>query len=120
MKSRIEFRQPYFVTPHAVQRFQERVAKLPAYDVILIVQAALQVKRDPAWTFKMRDGRLCWVYAAMYHGVRYYIPIFRENRGHESGKDWPVVPTILGPDMGEKTKKSEEEIESAGTETKAS
>lgn len=119
MRPKIEFRQPYFVSPHAVSCFRERVAKLPEHDVILIVQAALQVKRDPAWMFKMRDGRICRVYAAMYRGIRYYIPVFQENRGHGPNKDWPVVPTILGPDMGEKPEKSEEEIENAGTETEA-
>lgn len=117
MRPKVEFKQPYFVTPHAVKRFQERVANLPEHDVILVVQAALQVKRDPAWTFKLRDGRLCLVYAAMYRGIRYYIPTFQENRGREPGETWPVVPTVLGPDMGEKPEKSKEEIESAKPET---
>lgn len=113
---KIEFRQPYFVSPHAVSRFRERVAKLPEHDVILIVQAALQVKREPAWVFKMRDSRICRVYPAMYHGIRYYIPTLYEDRGRGPGENWPVVPTILGPDMGEKPEKSKEEIESAKSE----
>lgn len=102
----IKFIQPFFVAPHAVERFQERVAHIPAAQVILVVQAALQVKKEPAWIFKMRDGRLCWVYAAKYAGVIYYIPVARQDRGWGKG-DWPVVPTILGPDMGPKNKKEE-------------
>lgn len=103
MMNGIKFAQPYFVSPHAVKRFQERVVNIPAERAILVVQAALQVKKQPAWSFKMRDGRLCWVYQAKYAGIPYYIPVARQKRGH-GDKDWPIVPTILGPDMGPESK----------------
>jgi hypothetical protein len=102
---KIKFRRPYFVTPHAIRRFQERVLDLlrmtlPEMQIIQIINAALQVKRDPAWTYRMgqgRDRQLSRVYAALYAGIRYYIPTM-----HENGREWDIVPTILGPDMGQK------------------
>ncbi len=118
MLTGIKFAQPYFVSPHAVERFQERVSNLPAAKAILVVQAALQVKKEPAWSFKMRDGRLCWVYSAKYAGISYYIPVAKQKRGHDS-KDWPVVTTILGSDMGPETKeeylKNKEELDNNET-----
>ena len=38
----MRFNQPYFVSPHAVERFRERVCDIPPAKVIETVQAALQ------------------------------------------------------------------------------
>lgn len=70
------------------------MADLPAARIIELVQASLQIKRRPLYAFRMRDGRLCWVYPCMYAGVPYGAPVVRDRR-HGL---WPVVPTILGPD----------------------
>lgn len=61
---RKQFKQPYFVTAHAVQRFQEEVARIPAHRVLQVVQEALQNPGEPV-EFERRDGQLC--------------PIFREG-----------------------------------------
>lgn len=77
LQSRIEFKHPYFVTHHAVHRFRERV--LPLYrnvidiQIIQIIQASLQVQRDPAWSFRQRDGRLSQVFRAKYAGIEYFM-----------------------------------------------
>ena len=104
---KIEFRRPYFVTPHALHRFRERVLallghNLPDMLIIQIINAALQVRRDPAWTYRWGHGKerqLTKTYAAMYAGVRYYIATARNP-----DRDWPFVATILGPDQGHKYK----------------
>ena len=99
--SDFKFRRPFFICPHAVTRFKERVVDIPAAEVITIVQAALQIQRKPAWAFKMRNGKIAKTYSAKYGGVLYYIPVVKQE-----GDNWPIVPTILNSKMGEK---SEEE-----------
>lgn len=79
------FERPYFVAPHAVGRFQERVAPIPARDIIHLVQQALQHPGPPV-DVEPRGP----VYQAAYRGRTYYIPVITGNG------EWPTVPTILG------------------------
>ena len=112
MVPKIEFRRPYFVTPHAMKRFRERVLSLLGRDlqdleIVQIINAALQVRRDPAWTYWVghgKDRQLSRVYPALYAGVRYYIPAVKNP-----GREWLYVPTILGPDMGQKPEDKNDE-----------
>jgi len=78
------FARPYFVTPHAVRQFQQRVANLPARKVIEIVQQALQKPDlvEPP-TFRGFYGRKPF----------YMMVGLPSNDG-----DWPAVITIMGPE----------------------
>lgn len=98
----MKFVQPFFVTPHAVKRFQERIADIPAAKVIEAVQALLQ---DPGESVdrEVRDGKVCDIYRGEYGSVNrengddsgarkpVYIPVIPA----EGAERWPVVPTIL-------------------------
>lgn len=83
------FKQPYFVTAHAVQRFQEEVARIPAHKVIEIVNIALQSPGEPV-EFERRGGQLCPIFRCDYKGFIYYVPVAK-GRG-----EWPAVPTVHG------------------------
>lgn len=86
----MEFKQPYFISPHAVKQFQKRVCDIPAAEVIEAVQAALQ---DPGLPVdaEVRDGELSLIYRAEYRGREYYIITMPPKAEGE----WPQVPTIL-------------------------
>ena len=88
----MKFKQPYFISPHAVKRFQERVAHLPASKVIIIVQAVLQGIPLIAGVQRF-NHQSCYVYKARYRDKEYLIPVF------QNGKEWPSVPTVLLPGM---------------------
>lgn len=86
---RKQFKQPYFVTAHAVQRFQEEVARIPAHRVLQVVQEALQNPGEPV-EFERRDGQLCPIFRCEYEGFVYYVPVAK-GKG-----EWPAVPTVHG------------------------
>lgn len=88
----MKFKQPYFISPHAVKRFQERVANLPAFKVIIIIQAVLQ-GIPPIAGIQMYNHQPCYVHKARYREKEYLIPVF------QNGREWPSVPTILLPGM---------------------
>jgi hypothetical protein len=90
----LKFKQPFFITPHAVRRFQEKVAPLPARVVIRIIQKVLQNPGTPV-DIEYRGGNLLPIFAAMYKGQPFYIPVAPGDA--EKGL-WPSVPTILGKD----------------------
>lgn len=85
------FARPYFVTPHAVKRFQQRIANIPAADIINLIQTWMQGNPDPVDWQEWR-GELCPVYRFKYEKKHVYIPI------RSGEKEWPAVPTILGPE----------------------
>jgi hypothetical protein len=89
------FKQPYYVSPHAVKRFQERVADLPTKAVRTVIQAALQDTRQMVQV-QNYNRRQCPVFRAQYLNKEYLIPVIHEQRKKDS---WPVVPTILLPGM---------------------
>jgi len=98
-----QFKKPFFITAHAVDRFQERVANIPVAEIITLVQAGLQVPRKPLYSFRQKNGRLCKVYLLKYAGISYGAPVFRDKL------EWPIVPTILGPEHIKRDLKSKEE-----------
>lgn len=90
------FKQPYYVSPHAVDQFRERVAAdLPTKTIRTIIMAALQDQRQTV-AVQMYNKRPCPVYSAKYLSVEYLIPVIHERKKKDG---WPVVPTILLPDM---------------------
>lgn len=91
----MKFEQPFYVPPHAVQRFRERVADLPTRTIRVIIQAALQGCRVLVG-YQIYDHQRCPVYRAQYQGTEYLIPVRIEKRKKNA---WAVVPTILAPGM---------------------
>ncbi len=89
------FKQPYYVSPHAVQRFRERVADLPTRVIRSLIMAALQNTRQIVQT-QTFNKQLCPVFRAKYRNVDYLIPVIQDN---EKTDAWPTVPTILLPGM---------------------
>lgn len=87
----MKFKYPFYVSPHAVQRFKERVADLPTRTVRIIIQAALQDNRQVV-EIQGYNHSLQPVFRAKYAGVEYLIPVLEETRKKDA---WPVVPTIL-------------------------
>jgi len=86
----MEFKQPFFISPHAVERFRERVCDIPAAEIIKSVQAALQGPGLPV-DAEVKHGKLSLIYRAEFRGREYYIPVVS---GEEEGQ-WPQVPTVL-------------------------
>lgn len=84
-----QFKHPFFVSPHAVIRFQERVANIPAGQVIIIIQSALQDHGLPIQV-EYRDSQICPIFRARYRDKTYYIPVAKGEGA------WPAVPTIYG------------------------
>lgn len=91
----MRFEQPYYVSPHAVQRFRERVADLPTRTIRVIIQAALQGCRQLVG-YQIYDRQRCPVYKAQFRDKEYLIPVRIEKRKVNA---WAVVPTILSPGM---------------------
>jgi hypothetical protein len=89
----MRFKHPVFVTPHAVTRFQERVADLPAAKVFNLIQAALQDNRQVVGV-QIYNKQRRPVFRARYREVEYLIPIARRR-----DREWPYVPTILLSEM---------------------
>lgn len=83
------FKNPYFITPHAVKRFQEEVANIPASLVIFEIQKALQEPRNLI-EFEIRNEQFVPIFACQYKGFIYYVPVIKGK------KEWPAVPTIHG------------------------
>lgn len=78
---------PFFVSPHAVKRYQERVLDIPARYVIWNIQDGL--RRVEKIRTSIRNG-------AEYHcrANHYHCMDFRAVVVTEPGRDWPVVATI--------------------------
>ena len=91
----MKFKQPFYVSPHAVKRFRERVADLPTKTIRIIIQAALQDNRQVV-EVQNYNHRQCPVFRAKYLEKVYLIPVIYEERKKNA---WPVVPTILLPGM---------------------
>lgn len=89
------FKQPFYVSPHAVKRFRERVANLPTLTIRTLVQAALQDSKQ-AVGVQCFNRQSCPVFRAKYLNVEYLIPVLKEMKKADG---WPVVPTILLPGM---------------------
>lgn len=90
------FKQPFYVPPHAVERFRERVADLPTIVIRQIIQAALQDNRQTVG-IQTWDKAPCVVYRAQYRDVKYMIVVQRDLRKFKDA--WPIVRTILSADM---------------------
>lgn len=90
------FKQPYYVTPHAVKQFRKRVARLPTRKIRTIIQAALQDNRQRVFVQNW-NKKQCPIYRAKYQSTEFLIPVLPRDKPR--GDVWPVVPTILLPNM---------------------
>jgi len=86
------FKHPYFITAHAVQRFQERVAQINSARVIEVVQEALQNPGPPIEMERRPDGQMVPIFRCEHEGIPYYVPVVKGEG------EWPAVPTIHGPE----------------------
>lgn len=84
-----KFETPYFVTRHAVERFREHIAPLSRNEIIDIILEALQKPRAI-------EGIHSIYYGGQINGKPFYIPV--EIPLDYKDPNWPVVPTILGPE----------------------
>ena len=82
MNSPTRFSRPFFVTPHAVDQFREKITKLPAATVISAVQRALQAA----------DLVDLPVYRGYIGGQVFYAVVAPPTDAEE----WEAVVTILG------------------------
>jgi len=89
------FKQPFYVSPHAVKRFREYIADLPTRTIRTIIQATLQDNKQPV-RVQIFNRLPCPIYSARYRDIEYLIPVIHESRKTDA---WPVVPTILLPWM---------------------
>lgn len=90
------FKQPFYVPPHAIQRFRERVADLPTLTIRTLIQAALQDNKQIVGV-QTWDKHPCVVYRAQYRDVKYLIVVMQDLRKHDNA--WPIVRTILSEGM---------------------
>lgn len=91
----MKFKQPFYVSPHAVKRFKQRVANLPTRTVRIIIQAALQDNHQVVGV-QIYNKRKCPLFRANFAGIEYIIPVMADRKKTDA---WPVVPTILLPGM---------------------
>ena len=89
------FKQPFYVPPHTVSRFRERVVDLPTKTIRMIVQAALQDNKQLVGV-QTWDKRPCVVYRSQYRDIKYLIVVQRDTQKNDA---WPVVRTILSDGM---------------------
>lgn len=85
----MKFEQPYFVTKHAMERFKEHIVNLPRNEIIDII---LKAPQEP----KRIKGMHGVYYGGLFSGKPFYIPINMPVDHKE--QNWPIVPTILGPE----------------------
>ena len=104
--SQKKFKQPYFVTRHAVERFREHIANLPRNEIIDIISRALQ---EP----QLIKGIHSVYYGGMVFGKPLYIPVQIGLEYKEP--NWPIVPTVMSDEsslhrkiMSERRKRDEE------------
>lgn len=86
------FKHPYFVTAHAVKRFQERVARINSARVIEVVQEALQDPGPPIEIERRPGGQMVPIFRCAYEGTPYYVPVVKGEG------EWPAVSTVHGPE----------------------
>lgn len=85
---RTVFAEPIFVTPHAIDRFQERIAPLDAERVIEVVQSELAHGRRLIEDH--RPGEI--VYQGIYDDKVFYVVI----RPSDIAGEWPAAVSVCG------------------------
>lgn len=86
-----QYKYPFFISPHAVNRFRERVANIWPAEVIDFLQAFLQHPPRPV-QLEYRDSMLIPIFRGYYEGRVFYCPVVK---GEGTG-GWPCVPTVNG------------------------
>lgn len=85
----MRYEMPFFVTPHAVDRFRERVADIPPARVIDFILRAMQNPGLPL-NVEYAGHYLCPIYRVWYGSRPAYIPVTPGS--HADG--WPSIPTV--------------------------
>ena len=83
------YSRPYFVTPHAVNRFKERVANIPPAKIIHTINTQMQNDALPIeaeWRHK-----ISLIYRCHYYDKMYYPVVVSEDE-----KEWPAIITVMG------------------------
>lgn len=83
----MQFKQPYFIPTHTVQRFRERVADIPRDKILHELQKALQTATPEL--AKLYDGHLAIIYSAECMGKEIFAPVLYNNE-----EEWPIVLTV--------------------------
>lgn len=87
----MNFQQPYYVTKHAREQFQKRVASLEIAEAIKTIQHLLQEENNPKL---IEIGRANYspykMYLNYYERRSVYLPVVYEKRGK-----WPIVATVM-------------------------
>jgi len=87
------FERPYFVSPHAIKRFKERVSVLDEREIIEIIQALLQGVDTPVDAQLINnDTALRYSYEVDYNGKTLYLGVIPSRNGDG---EWPVVTTVM-------------------------
>ncbi|MDR1885071.1 MAG: hypothetical protein LBQ56_02265 [Synergistaceae bacterium] len=87
------FECPFYIPPHAVARFRERVSGAEsARRVREIINGLLQRERRRLLGYSRWNGRIAPLYAGRHEGVDFLIPVCVDPRKVNA---WLVVPTIL-------------------------
>lgn len=90
------FKFPYYVSPHAVERFRDRVAffsGLHEHYIRLEIQKQLQSDKRELLGFVRWDKQVNPAYMGRFKGRKYIIPTQMDL--NKTGEVWPTVPTIL-------------------------
>ena len=88
----MKFDYPFYISPHAVTRFQERIAPIGREAVMGEIQGQLQPSCREVMGYARWDKQINPVYLGNFHGKKYAIPTQVDK---EKVNAWAVVPTIL-------------------------
>lgn len=85
-----KFDNPFFVTNHSIERFQERIDNLRPNEIIHIIQEMLQ-DESGLIEVDVYKSKLINLFRKDWKGKPVYLIIT-----HNKGEDWPTVLTVLG------------------------
>lgn len=88
-KRNYKFKDPYFITNHAIKQFQSKIYFLRPAEIIFLLQYWLQ-EGQPFEFYKYKN-KPTWTYRRTFVDKPVYIPVTVNLED-----EWPVVPTIHG------------------------
>jgi hypothetical protein len=89
----VKFDVPYYIPPHAVERFRERVAPLSTKDIRVEIQSQIQPRERIVRGYAKWDGQVNPVYLGNYHKRNFLITTHIDQSKRPGS--WIVVPTVL-------------------------
>jgi predicted DNA-binding transcriptional regulator AlpA len=89
---------PYYIAPHAVDRFRERVkSALPTRMIREIINNGLNCGEKRLLGYTRWNGQVTPLYSIQYEDLEFLAPISVDAQKTDG---WPVVPTILTKNTG--------------------